>query len=89
MGHDQIIGDGGDVHAAEGSGCAADRYRRGRSRRVGNGVIHHRLLNRHFGTRAAGPVSMSTALGQDTWSAAMIAATSSSLGVGEISKTFI
>ena len=79
MGNDQIIGDGGDVHAVEGSGCTADRYRRGRSRRVGNGVTHHRLLNRHVGTRTAAHRFDDDRLGHDTSRAATIAATSSSL----------
>ena len=86
MGNDQIIGDGGDVHPVEGSGCTADLYRRGRSRRVGNGVIHHRLLNRHLGTRTAGTASMTSGLGHETSRAATIAATSSSLAAGEISN---
>jgi hypothetical protein len=86
MGNDQVIGDGGDVHPVEGSGCTADLYRRGRSRRVGNGAIHQRLLNRHLGTRTADTDSMTRGLGHDTSRAATIAATSSSLGAGKISS---
>jgi hypothetical protein len=88
MGDNQIVGDRRDVHFVEGSGCTREDYRRGRWRRVGKGVTHQRLLNRHVGTRTAGNDSDTTARGHSASIAATIAATSSSVAEGE-TWTFI
>ncbi|HEY0520595.1 MAG TPA: hypothetical protein VGC84_13955 [Ilumatobacteraceae bacterium] len=80
MRNDQVVGNGRDVHGVEGSGRVPDGYRRGRSRRVGSGAIHQRLLNRQRGWRTATVDSTYTAFGHNASTAATIAATSSSVG---------
>jgi hypothetical protein len=51
---------------------------------VGSGWTHQRLLNRHVGTREMPAESMNTGFGHSASTAATMAATSSSVGAGEI-----
>jgi hypothetical protein len=63
--------------------CVGVYQRHGRSRRAGNGRAHHLLLKRHDVLRGDQPDGAGTGFGHSASAAAMIAATSSSLGAGE------
>ena len=71
--HDRdVVGDRGELH----------RTYQGRSRRSGNGLVHHRPENRQRSITVRTPRATDRRRGQDSSMAATIAATSSSVGSG-------